>query len=159
MGGGTSFTVNNSAGNDSDVVGVNGSVQAVLGPTLTFYNGGAGSTVVDVGPEATEMTAAGVLILFAEPLPDALAEVSVVHRPSQTLEGHSISAGDVVRIGDSEVEITSVGDLATKNLDELGHVVLYINQADQKLLPGAVNAQGTLPDVEAGQVIEFRTPS
>ena len=122
---------------------------------MTYYR----STIVDVGPEAAEMALAGVIILFGEPLPEALAEVSVVHRPSQTLDGHAISAGDIVSIGDSEVEIVSVGDLATKNLDDLGHVVLYINQTDQKLLPGAVNAQGTIPDVEAGQIIEFRTPS
>lgn len=122
---------------------------------MTYYR----STIVDVGPEAVEMARAGVIILFGEPLPEALAEVSVVHRPSQRLEGHAVSAGDLVRIGDSEVEIVSVGELATKNLDELGHVVLYINQADQKLLPGAVNARGTLPDVGAGQIIEFRAPS
>jgi PTS system glucitol/sorbitol-specific IIA component len=119
---------------------------------MTYYR----TTVVDVGPEVAEMAAAGVVILFGEPLPEALAEVSVVHRPSQTLEGHAIGAGDVVTFGDGELEITSVGDLATKNLDDLGHVVLYVNQPDQKLLPGAVNATGTLPVIEPGQVIEFR---
>jgi PTS system glucitol/sorbitol-specific IIA component len=122
---------------------------------MTYYR----STVVEVGPEAVEMAAAGVIILFGEPLPEALAEVSVVHRPSQTLQGHAIGVGDVVTIGDGELEITSVGDLATKNLDELGHIVLYVNQADQKLLPGAVNARGTLPVIETGQVIEFRARS
>lgn len=122
---------------------------------MTYYR----STVVEVGPEAVEMAAAGVIILFGEPLPEALAEVSVVHRPSQTLQGHAIGAGDVVTIGDGELEITSVGDLAAKNLEELGHIVLYVNQADQKLLPGAVNARGTLPVIETGQVIEFRTRS
>jgi PTS system glucitol/sorbitol-specific IIA component len=122
---------------------------------MTYYR----STIIDVGPEAVEMAAAGVIILFGEPLPEALAEVSVVHRPSQTLEGHVVSAGDVVTIGDGELEITSVGDLATKNLDELGHIVLYVNQSGQKLLPGAVNATGTLPVIEPGQVIEFRTRS
>lgn len=122
---------------------------------MTYYR----STIVDVGPEATEMAAAGVIILFGEPLPEALAEVSVVHRPTQTLQGHAIGAGDVVTIGDGELEITSVGDLAAKNLEELGHIVLYVNQADQKLLPGAVNARGTLPVIETGQVIEFRARS
>jgi PTS system glucitol/sorbitol-specific IIA component len=99
---------------------------------MTYYR----STVIDVGPEAPAMAAAGVIILFGEPLPEALAEVSVVHRPSQTLQGHAIGVGDIVTIGEGEVEIISVGELATKNLGVLGHVVLYVNQPDQKLLPG-----------------------
>ena len=54
---------------------------------------------------------------------------------------------------------TAVGDLATKNLDDLGHVVLYVDQPDQKLLPGAVHASGDMPDPKAGDVIEFRSSS
>jgi len=122
---------------------------------MTYYR----TTVVDVGPEAGEMAAAGVVILFAEPLPEALAEMSVVHRPSQTLEGHAISAGDVISVGGAELQITAVGDLAAKNLEELGHIVLYVDQPNQKLLPGAVLATGGLPPIERDAVIEFRTGS
>ena len=122
---------------------------------MTYYR----STIVGIGPEAVEMAAHGVIILFGEPLPEALREVSVVHRPSKSLEGHAIGAGDTILLGDGELEVTSVGDTATKNLDELGHVVLYVNQADQKRMPGAVNARGTLADLEIGQVIEFRARS
>ena len=122
---------------------------------MTYYR----STVVDIGPEVAEMAAAGVLILFAEPLPDALAEVSVVHRPSQTLQGHTIAVGDTVLIGGQELTITRVGDIATKNLDELGHVVLYVNDPGEKLLPGSVQATGELPAVEPGQTLEFRAGS
>ena len=120
---------------------------------MTYYR----TTVVDVGPEAGDMAAAGVVILFAEPLPEALAEMSVVHRPSQTLQGHAISAGDVISVGEAELQITAVGDLAAKNLEELGHIVLYVDQPDQKLLPGAVLATGGLPPIERDAVIEFRT--
>ena len=122
---------------------------------MTYYR----STIVDIGPEALEMAAAGVFILFGEPLPEALAEVSVVHRPSQTLEGHAINVGDIITIGGQELTITLVGELATKNLDDLGHVVLYVNHPGQKLLPGSVQADGELPVVEAGQTIEFRAGS
>ena len=122
---------------------------------MTYYR----STVVEIGPDAVEMAAAGVFILFGEPLPEALAEVSIVHRPSQTLDGHAIAVGDTVVIGGQELTITLVGDLATKNLDDLGHVVLYINQPNQKLLPGAVLASGDIPDLKAGDVIEFRSSS
>jgi PTS system glucitol/sorbitol-specific IIA component len=118
---------------------------------VTYYR----STVVAVGAEVAEMAAAGVVILFGEPLPEALADVAVVHRPLLGLEGHAIRAGDLVVVGDAQMEVTSVGDRATKNLDELGHVVLYINQDEQKTLPGAVNATGTLPVFARGQIIEF----
>jgi PTS system glucitol/sorbitol-specific IIA component len=120
---------------------------------MTYYR----TTVVDVGPEAGDMAAAGVVILFGEPLPEALAEMSIVHRPSQTLQGHPISAGDVISVGEAELRITAVGDLAAKNLEELGHIVLYVDQPNQKLLPGAVLATGGLPPIERDAVIEFRT--
>jgi PTS system glucitol/sorbitol-specific IIA component len=122
---------------------------------MTYYR----STVVDVGPEAKDMVAGGVIILFAEPVPEALAELSIVHRPEQPLSGHPISVGDTVSIGGHQVEITAVGDIAAKNLEDLGHVVLYVNQAEQKLLPGAVHATGELPLPEPNDIIEFRARS
>jgi PTS system glucitol/sorbitol-specific IIA component len=125
---------------------------------MTYYR----TTVVSVGPEAGDMLAGGVLILYAEPLPDALADVSVVHRPDQRapeISGElTIGVGDVVSVGGHELTITAVGDIAAKNLDELGHVVLYVDQPDQKLLPGAVHAAGGVPDPQPGHVIEFRSP-
>lgn len=122
---------------------------------MTYYR----TTIAEIGPEAEEMITAGVLILFGEPLPEALAEVSIVHRPSQTLSGHAIAVGDVVSFGGTELRIDAVGELATRNLDDLGHIVLYVNQPDQKLLPGAVFASGDIPDLKAGDVIEFRSSS
>ncbi len=122
---------------------------------MTYYR----TTIAEIGPEAGEMIEAGVLILFGEPLPEALAEMSIVHRPTQTLSGHTVSAGDVVSLAGTELRIDAVGELATRNLDDLGHIVLYINQPDQKLLPGAVLATGEVPDLKTGDVIEFRSPS
>jgi PTS system glucitol/sorbitol-specific IIA component len=120
---------------------------------VTYYR----TTIAEIGPEAGEMIAGGVLILFGEPLPEALAEMSIVHRPSQTLSGHAIAVGDIVSLAGTELRIDAVGDLATKNLDDLGHIVLYVNQPNQKLLPGAVLATGEVPDLKAGDVIEFRS--
>jgi glucitol/sorbitol PTS system EIIA component len=119
---------------------------------MTYYR----TTVVRVGPEADAMLAGGVLILFAEPLPDALADVSVVHRPDHRDPDFLIKVGDSVVVDGQELAVTAVGDIASKNLDELGHVVLYVNQPDQKLLPGAVHATGDLPEPRPGHVIEFR---
>jgi PTS system glucitol/sorbitol-specific IIA component len=64
-----------------------------------------------------------------------------------------------VSLAGTELRIDAVGELATRNLDDLGHIVLYINQPNQKLLPGAVLATGEVPDLKTGDVIEFRSPS
>jgi PTS system glucitol/sorbitol-specific IIA component len=122
---------------------------------MTYYS----TTVLKVGPEAADMAAGGVLILFAEPVPDALADLSIIHRPTQVLNGHAIAVGDTVAFGTGELTIVAVGDIAAKNLDELGHVVFYVNLPNQNLLPGAVHTTGEMPAVRADDVIEFRTAS
>lgn len=102
------------------------------------------SEVSSVGEEAASMVEGGVLIFFADPCPAALAEVSVVHRPTVPAT-RAPQPGDVVQLGDSSVRITKVGDLAASNLQELGHVVVYLDPAENvKLLPGAIHAHGTL---------------
>ena len=120
---------------------------------MTYYS----TTIAEIGPEAGEMLNGGVLILFGEPLPEALAEVSIVHRPTRTLSGHTISVGDTVSLAGTDLRIDAVGDLATRNLDDLGHIVLYLNHPDQKLLPGAVLATGEVPELKVGDTIEFRS--
>jgi glucitol/sorbitol PTS system EIIA component len=122
---------------------------------MTYYR----STVLKVGPEAAEMAAAGVLIFFAEPVPPALEELSIIHQPTQPLQGHAISVGDTVVLGTQELRIVAVGDIAAKNLEELGHVVLYVNLPDQTLLPGAVHATGDMSVPKPDDVIGFRSSS
>jgi PTS system glucitol/sorbitol-specific IIA component len=121
---------------------------------MTYYR----TTVVEVGAEAIDMINGGVLILFADPVPEALAEVSVVHRPTHPLSG-PVGVGDQITVANERLTITAVGDLAASNLEQLGHIVLYVNQPDQKLLPGAVHATGTLTVPKPDQVIEFRSAS
>ena len=36
--------------------------------------------ITAIGPDASDMIDGGVVILFGEPVPEALAEVSIVHR-------------------------------------------------------------------------------
>ncbi len=99
------------------------------------------SDVTRIGGDAAEMIEAGVLILFGEPVPDALADVSVVHAgvPQLTRE---LAAGDQFIVGDQTYIIQEFGERACANLNEIGHVVVYVNQPDQQLLPGAVKVTG-----------------
>ncbi|QUH04134.1 PTS sorbitol transporter subunit IIA [Saccharopolyspora erythraea] len=108
------------------------------------------STILRVGEEAADLIAGGVLILYADPIPDALESVSVVHSPSTPLV-NELRAGDTLWLGDQRVELTEVGERATENLRTLGHVVIHLNpDSDTKLLPGAVHGRGEIGAVEAG---------
>lgn len=114
------------------------------------------SSVSRVGGDAGEMIAAGVLILFGEPVPDALADVSVVHSGASGLT-RGLQTGDEFRFAELTYSVDEVGFRAAENLTELGHLVIYINQPDQELLPGAVKASGpelVIPAV--GSELSFR---
>lgn len=113
------------------------------------------ATVSRIGEEAAVMIDAGVLILFGDPVPDALADVSIVHQGA-TQPVRALAPGDRFEVGTQTWTIDEVGERATANLTELGHVVFYINQPDQDLLPGAIKATGpelTFP--ESGTQLAF----
>ncbi len=116
------------------------------------------STVVHLGKDAAEMFEAGVYILFGQPCPDALAEVSLVHNgPEQPFV--PVVAGDEFWIGENFALITEVGSLANDNFEKLGHFVVYLNVGDADVLPGAVKAEGTLPTPAVGDRITIRRPA
>lgn len=112
----------------------------------TYYE----STVLRAGEEASEMAEGGVLILYAEPIPDALEEVSVVHAPTAP-PAAPMRPGDLLTVDGTTVELIAVGERADENLRSLGHVVIYLNPgADTPLLPGAVHARGSVSLPAAG---------
>lgn len=114
------------------------------------------ATVDRIGEFTPEMFDGGCYILFGEPLPDALAEVSVVHKTREQ-PSRPIRAGDTLELGGVVLTLDEVGDLANTNLTDLGHIVVYVNSPEQELLPGAIKATGaSRPLPTAGSVITFR---
>lgn len=102
------------------------------------------SIVLRAGDEAGEMVDGGVIILYADPIPDALESVSVIHAPARGPD-RDIRPGDIIAIGDQQVELVAVGERAHENLRTLGHIVVYLNPGKEtSLLPGAVHGRGTL---------------
>lgn len=113
------------------------------------------SRITVIGEGTQDMFEAGVYILFGEPVPPALADISVVHTGAQGVEP-DIKAGDQLLLGGAEITIDEVGELANKNIADLGHAVVYLNSPNQKLLPGAIKASSAdTPRPEAGQEVAF----
>jgi PTS system glucitol/sorbitol-specific IIA component len=100
------------------------------------------------------MFEAGVYILFGQPVPDALAEVSLVHNGPEAAF-IPVEAGDVFRIADTFAVITEVGSLVNENFEKLGHFVIYLNVGEADVLPGAVKAEGTLRVPAVGDRVEI----
>lgn len=113
------------------------------------------STVVHIGGDAADMFEAGIFILFGEPVPPALAEVSVVHRRAAT-DFVPIAAGDQLWIGEACLDLVEVGSRANENFEQLGHIVVYLNVGDQETLPGAVKAVGPAPVPAVGDRVSVR---
>jgi PTS system glucitol/sorbitol-specific IIA component len=114
------------------------------------------STVLRAGDEAEIMIEGGVVILYADPIPDALESVSVVHTPARGPD-REIRVGDVFELGEHRVEVTAVGERADENLRTLGHIVVYLNPEDGTgLLPGAVHGRGSIAVPPAGAVLSLR---
>lgn len=116
------------------------------------------ATISHIGSDSAMMIEEGVVILFGEPVPPALADVALVHTNSEKAV-REIAPGDVITIGDATYSIDDLGELANNNLNELGHIVLYVNKTDQTVLPGAVivsGATGITPTV--GDVITITGP-
>lgn len=114
------------------------------------------ATVDRIGEFTAEMFDGGCYILFGEPLPEALAEVSLVHKTREA-PSRPIRAGDTLELGGVELSLDEVGDLANLNLTDLGHIVVYVNSPGQELLPGAIKATGaSRPQPAVGSPIVFR---
>ena len=94
------------------------------------------STVVSIGEMASEFFDAGIVVLFGEGVPEELADVAVVHRPTVTDSG--IAPGDRVHLADEVLTVLAVGPVADENLRALGHLSLKRNGETVAALPGDV---------------------
>jgi len=110
------------------------------------------SRVLRVGPEVKELMDGGVAIFFADPVPEALEQVSIVHAQ---IEGQvdDINVGDAIYLNDSKAIITAVGERAMENIRQLGHMVVYLDGAEEATWPGAINASGKLELPKPGDLL------
>ena len=92
--------------------------------------------ITAIGPLVEEFTEAGVWVFFRDDAPEELAEFAMMHHADAPRE--PIAAGQVLEIDSQQFAITAVGDLANKNISELGHMVLKANGAPEPELPGEV---------------------
>ncbi len=96
------------------------------------------TTVTAVGEEVNDLLDGGVLILYADGAPAALAEVSVQHRVSGEVREVAPPVGAQITVGALSTRVSAVGATAWNKVRELGHVVLNFNGSSRAERPGEI---------------------
>src|SRR6218665_1071103 len=117
------------------------------------------TTVTGIGAEVPDLLDGGVLILYADGAPPALAEISVQHRvdgavptlpppPRREFSAQPRGGGAVptlappvgasIFVGALSTRVSAVGSTAWSKVRELGHVVLNFNGARLAERPGEI---------------------
>lgn len=108
------------------------------------------AVVQEIGPMVPEFLPHNILIFFGQSAPEELREVALVHDGTQLVT--PLVPGDLLHFVLSSVtpnedpkslwyRVTAVGDAASNNLAELGHVVMHFDGASEAELPGAVSVE------------------
>lgn len=114
------------------------------------------STIVSVG-EMAYFEDYPMLILFNETAPDELKEVCVVHRFDDPIQDRMLVEKGRIVLGEQELHIQKVGNVANQNFAQLGHVTLQFPTAETtEVLPGAILVEETeIPRVSTGDPIKI----
>ena len=96
------------------------------------------TTVTAIGEEVADLLDGGVLILYADGAPPALAEVSVLHRVEGAVQLQPPPVGARISLGGLSTRISAVGSSAWDKVRDLGHVVINFNGASNAERPGEI---------------------
>ncbi len=108
--------------------------------------------VVEIGPLVPEFVEAKILVFFKVGAPPELAEFSILHEPSDFFT--DVETGDHILIGEDDYRVTAVGEVANKNIRDLGHLIMKANGRNEPELPGDVCVEAKeLPPINVGTVI------
>lgn len=93
-------------------------------------------------------------ILMNEGIHQNLADMVVSHEVGELSE--DIVAGDMLKVGRTEMEVVKVGSAANQNLREEGHCTIVVNAEGS--MPGQIVVKGRMtPRLRIGNEITFYT--
>lgn len=105
-----------------------------------------------LGDFAETFAEEGMIILFGDNAPDTLADYCYSISVNPVKE--TIRAGQNFIIDGVVFKITAVGDVAEKNLVNLGHITIAFNGASEASLPGTIYVEKKeMPKLKIGSKI------
>lgn len=108
--------------------------------------------VLEIGENAESFKEEQMLILFGKDAPGDLTEYSYSIQINP-VEG-DIHKKMTLSFDDEPFEITAVGNVVEKNLNDLGHITLRFDGSEEAELPGTLYLENKeLPTIEVGTKI------
>lgn len=115
------------------------------------------SEVTQVGGQVEAFLGHGLLIFFGDNAPAELHDMSVLHRAGVAEDGPR--TGDLITVGEEEMEVLAVGHVVRDNLLNLGHLDLKADGLTEPKLPGDVCVRtGDLPLLRVGDTFRITRP-
>lgn len=113
------------------------------------------TTVLEVGAEASAFLMENMAITFGGNAPEELRPYCFIIEKAE-LTG-TLAVGQTVRVGPQVWTITALGEVAEKNLANLGHVTLVFDGEAEPRMPGAVHLTGVdeVPALVQGAQLVF----
>lgn len=112
------------------------------------------TTITQIGGCARDALLDNMLITFREGAPADIEEYCFIHQHGET--AGELQTGGVMELGDQRYPITAVGEVATQNLRELGHITVRFDGETQAEFPGTIHVTGSTPaDIPLGSTLKF----
>ncbi|AXY24965.1 PTS sorbitol transporter subunit IIA [Suicoccus acidiformans] len=111
--------------------------------------------VVNIGSDAAMFKEENMIVLFGENAPADLADYT--YNVEVTPVKETITTGMTLMIDSAEFIITAVGDVVEKNLNDLAHITIRFNGANEAELAGTLYVEGKeIPDISIGTMIVIK---
>jgi len=127
---------------------------SVLGGDIILESAIYRTKVVKLGANSLDFLGEKMIIFFNKRVQDQLADYSIL---IDDAEGScDIKVGNSLKLGDSSYKVTAIGEVAMKNLSNLGHVVVKFDGKDTADLPGNIHVENkNIAQIYAGLEISF----
>lgn len=113
------------------------------------------ATITAVGEFAGEFIDEGILVFFANSVPEELHEHALVHDQSGE-QAEDVQVGDTIHLDGHTFPVLAVGEVANENLRNLGHLVLKFNGLEEPEMRGDVNVPAVpVPSLVVGSVLRI----
>ncbi|KHN52305.1 PTS glucitol/sorbitol transporter subunit IIA [Pectobacterium fontis] len=107
------------------------------------------ATISSVGENAALFLSEKRLILFSDNAPKDIRDYCITHHDGELIE--PLSPHQKMELFGIIYSISAVGEVASQNLKELGHITLLFDGAEKAELPGTLHLIGPLPTALSAQ--------